>query len=74
MRHCPGANFLPNCIVTTVKQGGDNAMVWGCIAGNQVGDSESQNNGTKSVAQLISASCDFLQKTTCGSENRFPTR
>lgn len=28
--------FLPKCLETTVKRGGDNVMVWGCFAGNQV--------------------------------------
>ena len=38
MRRKPGELLSEQCVVPTVKHGGGSVMVWGCFAGDKVGD------------------------------------
>ena len=37
VRRRAGEDFLPECIQQTVKFGGGNVMMWGCVSGEVVG-------------------------------------
>lgn len=38
VRRFPGERLLESCVVPTVKHGGGSCTVWGCFAGDKVGD------------------------------------
>ena len=56
VRHQPGEEYKDKCVMPTVKHGGGNVMVWGCMSATGVGEFIEGNMNSNMYCEILQQS------------------